>query len=91
MGELATSHELVWKMRLAEDGYTVLELTDTKDRRWGWVVNASRTDWTAHVGSFGQAELPVRVEDEVKSFPNLGDAREWVEESIAALWTFEGR
>ncbi len=91
MGELETAHELTWKMRLAEDGYTLLELADAQDRRWGWVVNASRTDWTAHVGSFGQAELPVHVDDDAKSFPNLRDARDWIEESIAALWTSEGR
>lgn len=53
-GALRTEHELAWKTRLTEHGHTCMQLEDGLGRCWAWVINASRVNWTAHVGSFNE-------------------------------------
>lgn len=86
---------LVWKMRLLETGHTCFELREDvpegeASRRWGWIINAADTGWTAHVGDWGQGEMvgraQVPVPQEVKTFPNATVAKDWIEKTISDYW-----
>jgi hypothetical protein len=90
MTAMTVLHELSWKMKLGAQGYTCFELVDGFHRRWGWVINAGYTGWTAHVGDYGQAAMigmkPPPVNQDIENFTDLQDAKDWVEQEIADGW-----
>lgn len=85
MGELHVAHELTWRMKLCEGGYTCFELVPRLGgMRWGWIINASVSGWMAHTGAWADVKLP--IPKEIGNFDTIADAKEWVEAQVAAGW-----
>ena len=85
MGLQAAAHTLTWQTELTEAGYTALTLVDQEGRRWGWAVNAG-AGWMAHVGSWGQSTLPIKIDETLKATSSTTEAKDWIETQLAEQW-----
>ena len=97
MTALDITFSLSWRMEISREGYTTFTLLDPDGRRWGYVVNAPATGWTAHIGSFDSAN-PAPIDQlieflatssgvaPVRYTTSAADGRDWVTETIAHVW-----
>lgn len=95
MTRLDIMWSLSWRIEISNEGYTTHTLLDSDGRRWGWVINASNSGWTAHLGSFSSNPCPI---DElialaqkhgvraIETADTAKEGRRWVEEAIARIW-----
>lgn len=91
MGLLEKESVLTWELGLNRSlGLVTATLEDEAGRRWGWVVNAASSGWSAHTGDWGQAievnMAPPPVNEQHSIHGTLAEAKAWVEEEIAASW-----
>src|ERR1044072_7071551 len=90
MGAITRVHALGWTTELLEGGYTCWTLAEPSGRRWGWVINAARPGWLAHVGDWGQARdlgLPTAPGyDDLEQQAPPAAGRSGVEETLARQW-----
>lgn len=85
MGALTHMHALQWTVFLSAEGYATFELRSGEGRRFGWIINAATTGWTAHRGSWDGSPFDW-CDEELASFDGITEAKAWVEDGIATTW-----